>query len=180
MNTRAWCWTPTRHICGLPQPQHVNCHGLPSYIRYLLNLCMYNIIIQSNTNTYPKRCFRQWILHSADSRVSKHQSRGGPPFVWWILEADHSYLLETEVSNHCKLFLIILNDGWMVDLAMSMFESIKKFLVLWHSWHPWHPWVRIRSGCWKWNLKQIEAIPPNMGGCILMNYRGGLPILVYL
>ena len=29
-------------------------------------------------------------------------------------------------------------------------------------WHPWHPWVCIRSVCWKWNLKQIEAIPPSV------------------
>ena len=30
----------------------------------------------------------------------------------------------------------------MVDLAMSIFEFLKKFLVF---WHPWHPWVCIRS-----------------------------------
>ena len=41
-----------------------------------------------------------------------------------------------------KLFLIFLNDGWMVDLAMNIFEFITKFLVF---WHPWHPWVCIRS-----------------------------------
>ena len=30
----------------------------------------------------------------------------------------------------------------MVDLAMSIFEFLTKFLVF---WHPWHPWVCIRS-----------------------------------
>ena len=29
-------------------------------------------------------------------------------------------------------------------------------------WHPWHPWVCIRSDCWKWNLKQNQAIPPSV------------------
>ena len=41
-----------------------------------------------------------------------------------------------------KLFLILLNFGWMVDLAMSIFEFLNKFLIF---WHPWHPWVCIRS-----------------------------------
>ena len=52
----------------------------------------------------------------------------------------------------------------MVDLAMSIFEFLTKFLVF---WHPWHPWVCIRSVCWKWNLKQIEAIPPSMDGAFM-------------
>ena len=30
----------------------------------------------------------------------------------------------------------------MVDLAMSIFEFLTKFLIF---WHPWHPWVCIRS-----------------------------------
>ena len=37
------------------------------------------------------------------------------------------------------MFLILLNFGWMVDLAMSIFEFITKFLVF------WHPWVCIHS-----------------------------------
>ena len=41
-----------------------------------------------------------------------------------------------------KVFLILLNFGWMVDLAMSIFEFLTKFLIF---WHPWHPWVCIRS-----------------------------------
>ena len=51
----------------------------------------------------------------------------------------------------------------MVDLAMSIFEILNKFLTF---WHPWHPWVCVRSVCWslvwKWNLKQIEAISPSV------------------
>ena len=38
-----------------------------------------------------------------------------------------------------NVFLISLNFGWMVDLAMSIFEFLTKFLVF------WHPWVYIRS-----------------------------------
>ena len=52
--------------------------------------------------------------------------------------------------------MILLHFGWMVDLAMSIFEFLTKFLVF------WHPWVCIRSVWWKWNLKQIEAIPPSL------------------
>ena len=51
----------------------------------------------------------------------------------------------------------------MVDLAMSFFKFLTKFLIF---WHPWQPWVCVRSVCWKsvwkWNLKQIEAIPPSV------------------
>ena len=32
-------------------------------------------------------------------------------------------------QNSLKMYLILLNDGWMVDLAMSIFEFITKFLV---------------------------------------------------
>ena len=42
----------------------------------------------------------------------------------------------------------------MVDLAMSIFEFLNKFLIF---WHPWHPWVCVRSG-----LKQIWGIPPTV------------------
>ena len=51
-------------------------------------------------------------------------------------------------------FLILLNFGWMVDLAMSIFEFLTKFLIF---WLPWHPWVCVRS-----DLKQIWAIPPTV------------------
>ena len=55
--------------------------------------------------------------------------------------------------------MILLKFDWMVDLAMSIFEFLTKFLIFWHSWHPW---VCIRSVGWKWNLKQIKAIPPSV------------------
>ena len=56
------------------------------------------------------------------------------------------------------MFLILLNFGWMVELAMSIFEFLIKFTVF---WHPWHPWVCIRSVCWNkiWNrLKQFLPV----------------------
>ena len=62
-----------------------------------------------------------------------------------------------------ELFLILLNDGWMVDLAMGSFGFLTIFLIF---WHPWDPWICIRSVCWKWNLKQIEAIPPSVCAAI--------------
>ncbi len=45
-------------------------------------------------------------------------------------------------SENGKGFLILLNFGWMVNLAMSIFEFLTKFLIF---WLPWHPWVCIRS-----------------------------------
>ena len=62
-------------------------------------------------------------------------------------------------SKTGKWFLILHNFGWMVDLAMSIFEFHTKFLIFWHHWDLW---ICIRSVCWKWNLKQIEAIPPSV------------------
>ena len=62
--------------------------------------------------------------------------------------------------------MILLNFGWMVDLAMSIFEFLTKFLIL---WHPWQLWGCIRSVSWKWNLKQIEAIPPSVWRFIIPN-----------
>ena len=44
-------------------------------------------------------------------------------------------------SKNGKWFLILFNFGWMVDLAMSIFEFLTKFLIFWHP-------------CWKWNLKR--------------------------
>ena len=64
------------------------------------------------------------------------------------------------------MFLILLNFGWMVDLAMSIFEFLIKSMVF---WHPWHLWVCIRSVCWKWNLEPIEAIPPSVYNIILIS-----------
>ena len=54
----------------------------------------------------------------------------------------------------------------MVNLAMSIFEFLTKFLVF------WHPWVRIRSVCWKCNLKQIEAIPTSVKSTLTPKFLG--------
>ena len=57
-----------------------------------------------------------------------------------------------------NVFMILLNFGWMVDLAMSIFVFLTKFLIF---WHPWHLWVCIRSDL-NHCLKQIFAIPPTV------------------
>ena len=54
-----------------------------------------------------------------------------------------------------KLFLILLNDGWMVDLAMGSFGFITIFLIF---WHPWDPWICIRSVCWKFNWNRFKQL----------------------
>ena len=46
----------------------------------------------------------------------------------------------------------------MVDLAMSIFEFLTKFLVI---WHPWHPWVCIRS-----DLKPLETDISDSSYCV--------------
>ena len=61
---------------------------------------------------------------------------------------NHQEIHQNSLKNG-KLFLILLHFGWMVDLAMSIFEFLTKFLVF---WHPWHPWVFIRS-----DLKPLET-----------------------
>ena len=63
-----------------------------------------------------------------------------------------------------KWHFFLLNDGWMVDLAMGSFRFLTIFLIF---WHPWYPWICIRSVCWVWNLKQIEAILPSVALVIL-------------
>ena len=47
----------------------------------------------------------------------------------------------------------------MVDLAMSIFEFLTKFLVI---WHPWHPWVCIRS-----DLKPLETDMSDSSYCVI-------------
>ena len=42
----------------------------------------------------------------------------------------------------------------MVDLEKSIFEFLRKILII---WHPWHLWICVYS-----DLKQIEAIPPRV------------------
>ena len=70
--------------------------------------------------------------------------------------------------------MILLNFGWMVDLAMSIFEFLIKSMVF---WHPWHLWVCIRSVCWKWNLEQIDAIG-NSSQCVRDDYDDKLVIIL--
>ena len=41
---------------------------------------------------------------------------------------------------------------------MGSFRFLTIFLIF---WHPKDPWICIRSVWWKWNLKQIEAMPSN-------------------
>ena len=60
------------------------------------------------------------------------------------------------------MFLILLNFGWMVDLAMSIFEFLTKFLFI---WHPWHPWVCIRS-----DLKSLETDIRDSSYCAFITY----------
>ena len=65
-------------------------------------------------------------------------------------------------------FDAFLNIFWFYSILAGwstwqwvFFEFPWNFLFF---WHPWHPWVCIRSVCWKWNLKQIEAVPPSVKG----------------
>ena len=60
--------------------------------------------------------------------------------------------------------MILLYSGWMVDLAMSIFEFLTKFLVI---WQPWYPWVCIRS-----DLKPLETYIRDSSYC-----EGDLPIV---
>ena len=81
--------------------------------------------------------------------------------------------------KYSTLKTVIFASYWGSPLVQ--FSKFKKFL--WVCWflcknlsnfvslpwkfhnpycHTWHPWVCIRSVCWKWNLKQIEAIPPSV------------------
>ena len=48
----------------------------------------------------------------------------------------------------------------MVDLAMSTFEFLTKFLFI---WHPWHPLVCIRS-----DLKPLETDMSDSSYCDLI------------
>ena len=71
------------------------------------------------------------------------------------------------INDSLSQFLMYSNDvfllysmggwqrWWMVNLAMGSLRFLSIFLIFWHSWDPW---ICIHSVCWKWNLKQIEAI----------------------
>ena len=90
--------------------------------------------------------------------IQKCSLPGRPSSQNWI-KSKSIYHFLMNFDAFFTVFFILLNFGWMVDLAMSIFENLTKFLVF---WHPWQPWVCIRSVSWKWNLKQIEAIPPSV------------------
>jgi hypothetical protein len=55
---------------------------------------------------------------------------------------------------HLLMVLILLNFGWMVDLGMSIFEFLTKFLIL---WPPWHPWVTVVLRC-RWEKKNVHGV----------------------
>ena len=85
---------------------------------------------------------------------------------WWIL------------MHFLLFFWFFFNFGWMVDLAMSIFEFPTKFLVI---WHPWHPWVCIRS-----DLKPLETDMSDSSYCarprmrLLMTRRTGVLLWKHL
>ena len=90
--------------------------------------------------------------------IQKYSLPGRPSSQNWVKPKKHQEMHQNS-SKTGKWFLILLNFGWMVDLAISIFEFLIKFLIF---WHPWDLWICIRSVCWKWNLKQIKAIPPSV------------------
>jgi hypothetical protein len=72
----------------------------------------------------PKLPIARWTIHPSLSKIKNNL-----PFFkefWCIFQ----------------WFKILLKYGWMVDLTMSIFEFLIKFLVF---WHPWRPWMCIRS-----------------------------------
>ena len=62
---------------------------------------------------------------------------------------------------NCFWFYSLMGERstWQVTMGSLGFLTI--FLIF---LHPWDPWICIHSVCWKWNLKQIEAIPPSVLG----------------
>ena len=80
--------------------------------------------------------------------IQKYLSPGQPSTHHWVKSKTIcNFLRNFDAFLH--VFLILLNFGWMVDLAMSIFEFLTKFLIF---RHPWHPWVCIRS-----DLKPLET-----------------------
>ena len=73
--------------------------------------------------------------------IQKYSLPGRPSSQNWVKSKTICQFL-MKIDAFLNVFLILLNFGWMVDLAMSIFEFLNKFLIF---WHPWHPWVCIRS-----------------------------------
>ena len=89
--------------------------------------------------------------------IQKYSLPGRPSSQNWI-KSKIIYHFLMNFDAFLNVFLILRNFGWMVDLAMSIFVFLTKFLIF---WHPWHPWVCIRSDL-KPLLKQIVVIPPTV------------------
>ena len=89
--------------------------------------------------------------------IQKCSLPGRPSSQNWI-KSKTIYHFLMNFDAFFTVFLILLNFGWMVDLAMSIFVFLTKFLIF---WHPWHLWVCIRSDL-NHCLKQIFAIPPTV------------------
>ena len=89
--------------------------------------------------------------------IQKYSLPGRPSSQNWI-KSKSIYHFLMNFDAFFTVFLILLNFGWMVDLAMSIFVFLTKFLIF---WHPWHLWVCIRSDL-NHCLKQIFAIPPTV------------------
>ena len=77
--------------------------------------------------------------------IQKFSLPGLPSSQNWIKSKSiYHFLMNFDAFS---LFFILLNFGWMVDLAMSIFVFLTKFLIF---WHPRHPRVCICS-----NLKPL-------------------------
>ena len=89
--------------------------------------------------------------------IQKCSLPGRPSSQNWI-KSKSIYHFLTNFDAFFTVFLILLNFGWMVDLAMSIFVFFTKFLFC---CHPWHLWVCICSDL-NHCLKQIFVIPPTV------------------
>ena len=78
--------------------------------------------------------------------IQKCSLPGRPSSQNWI-KSKSIYHFLMNFDAFFTVFLILLNFGWMVDLAMSIFVFLTKFLIF---WHPRHPRVCICS-----NLKPL-------------------------
>ena len=90
-------------------------------------------------------------------RNSKYLSPG-QPFSPKLNKIKNYLPFVMNFDSFLNVFLILLNFGMMVDLAMSIFVFLIKFLFF---WHPWQPWVCIRSDF----KPQIETDISNSSYC---------------
>ena len=66
--------------------------------------------------------------------IQKYSLPGRPSSQNWI-KSKTIYHFLMNFGAFLTVFLILLNFGWMVDLAMSIFEILTKFLIIWHPCH---------------------------------------------